>query len=48
MYRKLDPDLISVCAKVAPNEMKGINVLWKIAIDSQEKRVGEAVTGMLL
>jgi hypothetical protein len=37
-----------VCAKVAPNEMEGIGVLWKIAIDCQEKKVGECVTNMLL
>ena len=47
-YRKIDPDLIQVCAKVAPNEMEGIRVLWKIAIDCQEKKVGESVTNMLL
>ena len=46
--RKLDPDLIQVCAKVAPNEMEGIRVLWKIAIDCQEKKVGECVVNMLL
>ena len=32
-YRKLDQGMIQVCAKVAPNEMDGIRVLWKIAID---------------
>ena len=32
-YRKIDPDLIAVTACVAPNEMEGIEVLWKIAID---------------
>ena len=32
-YRKLDQGMIQVCAKVAPNEMEGIRVLWKIAID---------------
>lgn len=46
--RKLEPDLIQVCAKVAPNEMEGIRVLWKIAIDCQEKKVGECVASMLL
>jgi len=32
-YKKLDPDLIQVCTKVAPNEMEGIQVLWRVAID---------------
>ena len=46
--KTLDPDTIKICAKVAPNEMEGISILWKIAIDCQEKKVGEAVTKMLL
>ena len=37
-----------MCAKVAPNEMMGIGVLWKIAMDCQDRKVGEAVTNMLL
>ena len=31
--KKIDPDVIQVCAKVAPNLMDGIQALWKIAID---------------
>ena len=46
--KRIDPDVIQVCAKVAPNEMDGIQVLWKIAIDCQEAQVGTGVTKMLL
>ena len=34
--------------RVAPNELEGINGLWRIAIDSQDKKVGESVTKMIL
>ena len=34
--------------KVPPKEMEGISGLWKIAIDCTEKKVGEAVTKLLL
>ena len=47
-YKKIDPETIQVCTKVAPNEMEGISVLWKIAMDCQTKKVGEGVTNMLL
>ena len=44
----MDPELLDVMARVPPSEMEGINGLWKIAIDVQEKRVGESVTKLLL
>ena len=44
----MDPELIDVMVRVSPNEMEGINGLWRIAIDSQEKKVGESVTKLLL
>ena len=46
--RKLDPAQIQVSSNVPPNEMEGIGVLWTIAIDCQEKIVGECVTKMLI
>lgn len=42
-YKKISPTDVEVCAKVGPNEMDGINVLWKIAIDCQDTKVGERV-----
>ena len=35
-------------ANIPPNEMFGIETLWNIAIDCEEKKVGERVTQMLL
>jgi hypothetical protein len=34
--------------KAEPREMKGIQGLWKIAIDCKDNKVGEAVTQLLL
>ena len=44
----MDPELLDVMARVPPSEMEGINGLWKIAIDVQEKKVGESVIKLLL
>jgi hypothetical protein len=34
--------------KAEPNQMEGIQGLWKIAIDCFDKKVGEMVTNLLL
>ena len=34
--------------RVEPHELEGINGLWRIAIDCQDKKVGESVTRLLL
>ena len=44
----MDPELLDVMARVPPSEMEGVNGLWKIAIDVQEKKVGESVIKLLL
>ena len=44
----IDPEKLDVQVRVAPNELEGISGLWKIAIDSQDKKVGESVTKMIL
>ena len=43
-----DPSQIDVLVKAAPNEMEGIQGLWKIAIDCVDTRVGKCVTRLLL
>lgn len=40
--------MLDVQVRVAPNELEGINGLWRIAIDSQDKKVGESVTKLIL
>ena len=47
-HKKLDQEMIQVRAVVAPNEMEGIAVLWKIALDCQDKKIGEQVLSMIL
>ena len=43
-----DPAELDVMVKAEPKEMKGIQSLWKIAIDCKDNKVGEAVTQLLL
>ena len=43
-----DPETVEVMVKARPNQMEGIQGLFKIAIDCLDKKVGECVTNLLL
>jgi len=46
--KKNDDTVIDFFVKAPPNEMEGIEGLWKIAMDCQDALVGKKVTALLL